>query len=395
MEQKTNQNYMYGVDMIRFIAAVLVGLFHLTWLIKSTSLVAWYGWVGVQVFFVISGLVIAQSAQHATPRKFAWSRFMRLYPAAWICAVINLSALIYLYGASASLPKMFIRSLALFPVGPFLASAYWTLPIELTFYGLILVLLLFKSFQYIERVAVVLCVMSATYIIAFSLHVAGIVHLPILEFNYADWKSLSLLRHGVYFACGIFLWLWSEGRLSRLGRVACLVGFMTGPLEITCRSAEMVALLPVRTSLSVVWPIPVLIWYVACGLIGAAICRRREIIRYIPARILNVVRMAGLATYPLYLLHELVGKAIRDLLVGYGVSYLLSALSALSVAAFVAFGVARFGEPLLRSIIIGLFTAMGLRRGDRLGAITKTTSCQKGGSATASNSRPNEVDAMG
>ena len=101
-----------------------------------------------------------------------------------------------------------------------------------------------------------------------------------------------------------------------------------------------------------------------------------------------MVRMAGLATYPLYLLHELVGKAIRDLLVGYGVSYLLSALSALSVAAFVAFGVARFGEPLLRSIIIGLFTAMGLRRGDRLGAITKTTSCQKGGSATASNSRP-------
>jgi peptidoglycan/LPS O-acetylase OafA/YrhL len=81
--------------------------------------------------------------------------------------------------------------------------------------------------------------------------------------------------------------------------------------------------------------------------------------------------MAGLVTYPLYLLHELIGKAVRDLLVGHGVSYLLSALAALSVAALVAFGVARFGEPLLRSILIGLFTAFGWRREDRLGPITK------------------------
>jgi exopolysaccharide production protein ExoZ len=371
MGQKADQSYMYGVDVIRFMAAVLVGLFHLTWLIKSTSPVAWYGWVGVQVFFVISGFVIAQSAQHATPRKFAWSRFMRLYPAAWICAVINLCALIYLYGTSAPLPKMFIRSLALFPVGPFLASAYWTLPIELTFYGLILVLLLFKGFHYIERVAIVLCVMSASYIIAFSLHVVGVINLPMLVFDYADWKSLSLLRHGIYFSCGMFMWLWSEGRLSRLGRVACLLGFATGPLEITCRSAEMVALLPVPISLSVVWPIPVLIWYVACGLIGAAVCWRREIIHYVPARVLNAVRMAGLMTYPLYLLHELLGKAVRDLFVGHGVSYLLSALAALSVAALVAFGVARFGEPLLRSILTGLFTAIGWRREDRAGPITR------------------------
>ena len=47
-----------------------------------------FGWIGVQIFFVISGIVIANSAQSATPFRFAVSRFLRLYPAAWIAAAI-------------------------------------------------------------------------------------------------------------------------------------------------------------------------------------------------------------------------------------------------------------------------------------------------------------------
>src|SRR5437879_816897 len=105
-----------------------------------------------------------------------------------------------------------------FPHGPFLATAYWTLPIEITFYALIFTVLVARQFHQIERVAVVLCVASSLYLVAYSLHCSGFIEFEGLEFNYFGWKNLTLLRHGVYFSTGIFLWLWSEGLLSRLGR---------------------------------------------------------------------------------------------------------------------------------------------------------------------------------
>ncbi|TIT70941.1 MAG: acyltransferase, partial [Mesorhizobium sp.] len=47
------------------------------------------GWVGVQVFFVISGFVIAFSAENSTPLKFFEARVRRLAPAVWVCAPVS------------------------------------------------------------------------------------------------------------------------------------------------------------------------------------------------------------------------------------------------------------------------------------------------------------------
>src|SRR5689334_12900580 len=52
----------------------------------------WFGWVGVQIFFVISGFVIANSANAVSPIAFARSRVLRLYPAVWLCAPVTLMA---------------------------------------------------------------------------------------------------------------------------------------------------------------------------------------------------------------------------------------------------------------------------------------------------------------
>jgi peptidoglycan/LPS O-acetylase OafA/YrhL len=53
--------------------------------IHMTSL----GGLGVDVFFVISGLVIAISTEGRTAAGFAKARFLRLYPAFFVCSLLG------------------------------------------------------------------------------------------------------------------------------------------------------------------------------------------------------------------------------------------------------------------------------------------------------------------
>src|SRR5712675_1260110 len=58
----------------------------------------WFGWVGVEIFFVISGFVIANSASKSSATEFLVGRALRLYPAVWVCATATLLVLV-LFGS--------------------------------------------------------------------------------------------------------------------------------------------------------------------------------------------------------------------------------------------------------------------------------------------------------
>ncbi|MFQ3191222.1 MAG: peptidoglycan/LPS O-acetylase OafA/YrhL [Paraglaciecola sp.] len=61
MSLKSNDGYYYGLDLVRFFSALIVAIFHLTWKTEDTEIFAHFGWIGVQIFFVLSGFVIANS----------------------------------------------------------------------------------------------------------------------------------------------------------------------------------------------------------------------------------------------------------------------------------------------------------------------------------------------
>lgn len=145
-----------GIDVIRFLSALLVIGFHVGFSVwqdgrrtpfaipgavafPESASAFWFGWVGVEIFFVISGLVIAQSAVGKSCGEFARSRVLRLYPAVWICA--PLTALVLLYASTSSPRHIALQLLGSFTLSPvflpYIDGQYWTLGVEIVFYAVV------------------------------------------------------------------------------------------------------------------------------------------------------------------------------------------------------------------------------------------------------------------
>ncbi len=350
---KAKSGYIYGIDLVRFTCAVSVAAFHLTWMTPGIAWLLPFGWVGVQVFFVISGLVIANSAHGATPKQFMTGRFLRIYPAAWCAAAVSYP--LFLWGGYARHTTGLIQlyySMILLP-GPFLATAYWTLPIELAFYFLVYTVITFNGFKHIQTIAILLVLWGAPYLVALALNAHGVVHWAWVDFDYG-WKNMSLLRHGPYFGLGILVWLYKEKRLSRVGAWAAGLALMLACLEIYARAVEV---LPKFAHSALVRETP---WthlaIPSCMAFGLAFAGILLSVRFNPlfpanAALRRVVRLLGLTTYPFYLLHERVGEFAIYLMKRIGLADLPSALLALVGIGAVSLSIAWYCEPALRSLL--------------------------------------------
>ena len=70
-----------SIQLLRFVAASLVVLVHGA---------QWSpGFVGVDIFFVISGFVIATVLPRTTFKGFVRSRFIRIFPIYWLCLALR------------------------------------------------------------------------------------------------------------------------------------------------------------------------------------------------------------------------------------------------------------------------------------------------------------------
>ena len=139
-----------ALDVLRLVAVLGVILYHYGFRGPTTGNVthvaipeigpfAMYGFLGVPAFFVISGFVIAYSAEGRSATGFAIARFSRIYPTFLLCMTLTfLTVLIFgkpdfTTGASQWLANLPIFAPALHR--PYMDSAYWSLVIEVTFYG--------------------------------------------------------------------------------------------------------------------------------------------------------------------------------------------------------------------------------------------------------------------
>ncbi len=344
-----------AIDYLRFACALLVVAHHfgaalpnhpnpaaagaLAGAALPTQFAPWtaFGWVGVEIFFVISGYVIAASAEGAGPAAFLRRRAQRLLPAAWVSASLSFAAL----GVVQALPfttlaGQWLRSIAFAPMGQVIDPSYWTLGIEAAFYLMIAAQLRGGgSSVRLVRFACVIGSASAVFWIA---------QLGSLDGSRMSERLLQLLLlvHGVFFAIGVLLHAIHRDGLTRLRAVALVLFLAAAMLEIVGHTRDMALGLHLSANPSA----PILIFM--GGVTVVALCRRVQPWLGWPR---GHAATLGLMTYPLYLLHQQIGAVCAGLFARAGLPAWLGLVAALPLLLWLSWAVVRFAEPPLRGLI--------------------------------------------
>lgn len=314
--------YYWSLDLIRFVAAALVVLYHFSafggevpaWPVEEGAPIgwlapfAWMGWIGVQIFFVLSGFVISASASTSTSWAFLKKRAIRLLPALWISACIALLARVLWGEPLELLIPAFLRTLVLSPIGPYIDGVVWTLVVEAAFYVSVAVVILVAprlggSTKALYLYALLLGGASACFnLFVWASQLAGSpdflfgASIPFDSFAF----DVTLMRQGVFFALGMVLYQAVQCEQPKGASVVIVVlGAMCALQIYNFLNASIIALVPIT------------VWLVATGLIY---CGARYGHRIVKRDMRPIMRPIGLMTYPLYLNHFTLGAALTPIL---------------------------------------------------------------------------------
>lgn len=208
---------LIGVQYLRAIAAIFVVVGHISGMAGSNEYfgiipnqIQKYGWIGVDIFFVISGFIISivsLSESSVNPKidikTFFTNRFIRIVPFMWL--IIILYGAIYIYVTNGD-PIPTIRAFFLWPIGELRPNVIWTLRHEMLFY--ILFALSFLSFKN-KMTRLILLFWSISPLIV-SL-ICSLLSIPLPNKHGNEWEQILIFIANpvnIEFGCGVLLGLW-------------------------------------------------------------------------------------------------------------------------------------------------------------------------------------------
>lgn len=284
------------IDLLRFIAALSVVFFHYSFrgyaadgmssmpypLLADVSR---FGYFGVHLFFMISGFVILMTAASGSLRSFVISRIVRLYPAFWACCTITFLVTIA-FGAPRFVATLGQYAANMTMMGGFwdvepMDGSYWSLFVEMRFYALVMLVLLFQKIQHAQLILA-----------------AWLVATLVLEvFHSGHLRYLLITDYSAFFIAGAtFFLIWANG--ISVARLAIVVASW---LIATYKSLAEMARFDVHfhTHMNRYQVMALItLFFLAMALIAlrrtGVLARKRWL-------------MAGAMTYPLYLLHQYLG----------------------------------------------------------------------------------------
>lgn len=257
---------------------------------QAVSRVAVYGEYGVQLFFIISGFVITISLERSRGfAEFAWRRVTRLLPAMVVCSVVTFLVLRTLDSAPARdfrtgwsgfVSSWTFTKASWWPsflgIDGWIDGVYWTLAVEVAFYLLAGVAYFALGRRWVTP--------FFTAMLAFILFAASVTP-ELFEWQLA--QALLIPGHLAFFCLGMVF----ANLLSGSAGKWTLGLFVLASVFALLNASDLAGSLLVITF---------------C-LTFLAIMRRPSWMRFLSSPTLVAV---GVASYPLYLLHQNIGIAV-------------------------------------------------------------------------------------
>lgn len=310
-------NKIINIQFLRAFASLLVLFYHTSAHFFAAggdmhgnifSYMSQIGYVGVDIFFVISGYIMWTSTQHilhghtSSALKFIFKRFTRIYPIYW--SFLLLLLLIHAFKGGFNGIDIFSSIFLTFSSSStLLLQVAWTLQYELYFYLIFSLLLLFsKRYRiYLLTILFITIIFIQFYAIVF-LDIYTVKNFNTTSTFYTFWFSPFFIE----FLLGVFLAFYVEKR--RIKRVF--------PLFLVATGLVVLALLYQHTAIHATladgyyMPQRVLLLGTASTLLLALLVElnRREVIIF-P----NFSLLLGNASYSLYLSHTILLLIIYSL----------------------------------------------------------------------------------
>ncbi|MEU4272062.1 acyltransferase [Streptomyces sp. NPDC026092] len=292
---------LFALDGIRITAALVVVLYHYiglssAWETNTSELFpalrpfALFGWLGVEIFFIVSGFVICMSVWGRTVGDFAVSRVSRLFPAYWAGIVLTALVLWFLPEVE-ELRQMeqwsdILVNLTMMQGGlgvGHVDHSYWTLFVELKFYALFAI--------------VVLCGVTYRNCILFcGVWTLAAVAAPTTGFRLLQF--LAMPQYAPYFIAGIAFYLMHRYRPTML--LWAIVGVQFLLAQHYVRGRMNVNLGRHLSEQLPTWPARLVI---TAGFLAIAAVA----LGYLNRIQWRWLKTAGAITYPLYIIHMAIG----------------------------------------------------------------------------------------
>jgi exopolysaccharide production protein ExoZ len=156
---KRSSSTIYPLQYLRAIAAFAVVLCHASYYVKDIrgdgrmwDIFDRAGYLGVVLFFAISGYLVARLAENATGLRFLAHRLIRIYPIYWLC-IFTVLLVEWIFRQPVWIGH---AALLLIPgARSYVLGVEWTLPFELTFYSIVFGLIVVGMRRAIPVIALV------------------------------------------------------------------------------------------------------------------------------------------------------------------------------------------------------------------------------------------------